>query len=521
MTPLMEIGQIDLKSVRTLIEHTSDTILIVNPDGIVTFVSPSAEELTGVDTASICGTSYLEWVAPEDLERVNQAFQHVAQGNIIKIFSAKVMHSSGDRRHCEASAVPMIEDGVVIGVSCILRDVTEAHITAQSLEKTNADLMDALKQLSQAQEGLVQKERERAFSEIAGGVAHDFNNILTLVLGHTEILGDEYSARDPAAFKDSIEVIKKASLDGQHIVRRLRGLYSPNNSDDCMDRVDINAVITELGSLTRIRRQENLKSKRGYIELHLDLRPVCEINANHVELNEALLNILLNAFDAMPDGGTVSISTRQLGDSISVRIADTGHGMTSEQEKRCLDAFYTTKGAHGTGLGLSEAASIVKRFKGAIQVDTEVGLGTTFTLTFPGIAVAGKTDEDISRLSVLVHSDDNDIFNVINAYLRLDDHRVQRITADELASLHNSKADVVVRFSESISGNMESDANQVLMQPACPWSSHVAPACPCNTAAVILPLSLAQFREGLEVCSTSRSSCANASKYIVSSADEA
>jgi PAS domain S-box-containing protein len=100
MTPLMAIGQIDLKSVWTLIEHTSDTILIVNPDGIVTFVSPSAEELTGVDTASICGTRYSEWVAPEDLDRANQAFQHVAQGNIIKIFSAKVMHSSGDRRHC-------------------------------------------------------------------------------------------------------------------------------------------------------------------------------------------------------------------------------------------------------------------------------------------------------------------------------------------------------------------------------------------------------------------------------------
>ena len=520
MTPLMEIGQIDLKSVRTLIEHTSDTILIVNPDGIVTFVSPSAEELTGVDTASICGTSYPEWVAPEDLDRVNQAFQHVAQGNIIKIFSAKVMHSSGDRRHCEASAVPMVEDGVVIGVSCILRDVTEAHITAQSLEKTNADLMDALKQLSQAQEGLVQKERERAFSEIAGGVAHDFNNILMLISGHTELLLDQQNS-DRERVEKSLEVIKKASLDGQHIVRRLRGLYAPRLSCDSVERVDINTIITDLYSLTSARRKEDAMRNRGYIEFHSDLRPIGDITASPAELNEALLNILLNAFDSMPDGGTVSISTRQLGDSISVRIGDTGHGMTSEQKKHCLDAFYTSKGAEGTGLGLSEAASIVKRFKGAIQVDTEVGLGTRFTLTFPGLAVAGKTDEDISRLSVLVHSDDNDIFNVINAYLRLDDHRVQRITADELASLHNSKADVVVRFSESISGNMESDANQVLMQPACPWSSHVTPACPCNTAAVILPLSLAQFREGLAVCSTSRSSCANASKCIVSSADEA
>jgi PAS domain S-box-containing protein len=520
MTIPLKIGYLDLECIRSLIENTSDTIFIIDSEGIISYLSPSARHLLGMDSGSAFGTEFRKWIHPEDLASANETFLRALSGETIRSLSVRMVGRSGGMRHCEISGVPLARDGKIGAVSGVLRDVSEAHAVEKSLVTVNAELMDALEQLSQAQEGLVRKERDRAFSEIAGGVVHDFNNVLTLISGHTELLLDQENS-DGEQIEGSLGVIEKAALNGQHIVRRLRGLYAQDASVESVERVEVNSIIKELCSLTRSRRHEDSIRNRGYIEFHSDLRPIGDITANRVDINGALLNILLNACDAMPDGGAVSVSTRQLGDSISVRISDTGHGMTSDQKKHCLDAFYTSKGAEGTGLGLSEAASIVKRFKGAIQIDSEVGLGTRFTLTFPGIAVAGKADEDTSRLSVLVHSDDNDIFNVINAYLRLDDHRVQRITADELASLRNSKADVVVRFSESISGNMESDANQVLMQPACPWSGHVTPACPCNTAAVILPLSLAQFREGLAVCSTSRSSCTNASKYIVSSADEA
>jgi hypothetical protein len=140
-------------------------------------------------------------------------------------------------------------------------------------------------------------------------------------------------------------------------------------------------------------------------------------------------------------------------------------------------------------------------------------MGTKFTLTFPGASVVEVPPAVGANLSVLVQSEDNGIFNVINAYLRLDDHSVERISAAALGRLGDSVADVVITTSGERSESMAS-LPEVEIQPACAWSSYGSPTCPCHAARLIQPLSLKKFRENLEGCRQVRMQCEVASKHI-------
>jgi CheY-like chemotaxis protein len=182
-----------------------------------------------------------------------------------------------------------------------------------------------------------------------------------------------------------LRVIERAALDGAQTVRRLQE-FTRIRRDQPMVAIDVTQMVRDALDITQSRWREEPSSRGVTIEVHTELAPVPPILGDAAELREALTNIILNAVDAMPHGGTLSLSTRASGDHVEVAVADTGIGIPRAVRDKIFDPFFTTKGPQGTGLGLSMTYGIVSRHGGAVTVDSEEGRGSTFRLSFPSAA---------------------------------------------------------------------------------------------------------------------------------------
>jgi CheY-like chemotaxis protein len=193
--------------------------------------------------------------------------------------------------------------------------------------------------------------------------------------------------------------------------------------DEVFDEVDLNRILLDVVELTRPSWQSQAKARGVGIEVekHLDAR--CFVAGNASELREVFTNLVLNAVDAMPDGGRMTLVTRDDDDRVAVEVKDSGHGMAAETQARCFDPFFTTKAVKGTGLGLSVAYGIVSRHHGTISVDSAAGAGTTFRLTFPvkraAAAPAPKAGEPaaIGSFRMLVVDDEEAVLSVMGELL--------------------------------------------------------------------------------------------------------
>jgi len=313
------------------------------------------------------------------------------------------------------SAVPLQgKDGKVDGAILWFRDITDER----ELERKHRDI----------EQQLAQAQKLEAVGQLAGGIAHDFNNLLQVIMGNVDFLLDGKEADDspPARF---LKQIKMAGERGSQLTRRLLA-FSKGQPDDPVP-VDVNGLIRGVMPLlerslgSQIRISETLADGLG--------NAVIDPNA----LENALLNLAVNARDAMPKGGLLSITSRREavaeGDSgavpglapgnyIVLTVRDTGMGMTEEVKQRIFEPFYTTK-AHdvGSGLGLAMVYSFVQRSGGVIRVDSTPGMGTTFTLWLPeserggeaAVASASATVRRPMEETVLVVDDDDDVRNMM------------------------------------------------------------------------------------------------------------
>ena len=235
-------------------------------------------------------------------------------------------------------------------------------------------------ELAAAQDQLVRTEKLRAMGQMASGMAHDFNNVLAAILGRAQLL---LARVDDPALRQWLLVIERAAMDGAQTVRRLQE-FTRIRRDQPVEPVDLNRIVEETLEATEPSwRQASLR--RGIaIEVETALaasRPV--VSGDPAELREALTNVILNAVDAMPEGGRLRVATRSVDGSVEVSVADTGTGIAEEVRDRIFDPFFTTKGPKGTGLGLSMTYGILARHDGRITVESEEGAGTTFRITFP------------------------------------------------------------------------------------------------------------------------------------------
>lgn len=275
----------------------------------------------------------------------------------------------GSRQQLEAALVEVSQ-----------REQTIRH-QAEELRLLNAELTEAHVALKSTQAQVIQQERLRALGQMASGIAHDLNNALAPVIGYSELLLTAESQLDqPSDPHHYLRLINTGAQDAASMVRRLREFYRQRGADERLVPVNVSIVVDEVVALTRPRWKDDAQASGVTIVVETDLRPVPLITGNAAELREALTNLVFNAVDAMPRGGTITLRTRGQGDDVLVQVIDTGEGMTEEVRQRCLEPFYSTKGSRGTGLGLSMVHGIAQRHDGRIVIESAPDRGTTISL---------------------------------------------------------------------------------------------------------------------------------------------
>ncbi len=285
-------------------------------------------------------------------------------------------------------------------------------------------------QLREAHEHLVRSEKLRAVGEIAAGVAHNFNNILGAILARAQLL---QNLSDPAEVHRGLAIIERAALDGGGIVRRLQNSAQLQLATP-LGLVALNKVVEDALELTRPRWKDAAELRGAPITIEVALRRLPAVLGEPMELREVMTNIILNAVDAMPDGGRLRIEGAVRDRWVTLAFRDTGSGMSEDVRRRIFDPFFTTKGARGTGLGMSLSYAIVKRHGGEILVESAVGQGTSVHLHLPvgpapapPLPVAERAQAPSIPRRILVVDDDAYVRGLLSDVLTSLGHRVEAV----------------------------------------------------------------------------------------------
>ena len=243
------------------------------------------------------------------------------------------------------------------------------------------------------------RRRMEALGHMALGVSHDFNNLLTAILGHAELLGAalEQGASplvQAGSLREQVRTIARAASDGGALVRKIQQ-YIRHEKAERFEQVDLATVAREVLSLTRPYWHNEPRRQGILIDLEDGIDPVPLIEGNATELREVLVNLVLNAVQAMPEGGTLYVATQSDEDRVTTVVGDTGVGMSAEVQRQIFEPLFTTKGERGTGMGLAVSQGIVQEHGGLIEAHSKPGSGTRFVLTFP--VFDGVADGEIER----------------------------------------------------------------------------------------------------------------------------
>ena len=325
-----------------------------------------------------------------------------------------------------------------------LRQLSE-HV---ALAAHQAQLYDALQHayedLRQSQETVVQQERLRALGQMASGVAHDINNAISPIALYTESLLEREATLSERA-RSYLTTIQTAIHDVARTVSRMREFYRPQEGHAALAKIELDRVIGGVLELTQARWRDLPQERGAVIELRTDfVRPPVAIMGAENEIRDALTNLIFNAADAMPDGGTLTVRTktvmRQLKgagadeapvEMVCLEVSDTGVGMDPETRRRCLEPFFTTKGERGTGMGLAMVYGMAQRHRAELEIDSAPGEGTTVRVVFPAAPTAAE--ETVRQIAlglpgrpmrILIVDDDPIIIESLRETLRGDAHRV-------------------------------------------------------------------------------------------------
>ncbi|MBV9491308.1 MAG: PAS domain S-box protein [Verrucomicrobia bacterium] len=366
---------------RSVLDHASDLITVINADGVIRYQSPSVERVLGYRPTDLVHRSAFEFVHPEDTVRARASLQRALSDPPVKTpVEYRFRHRSGEWLVLQSvgQKMPVEADRELLVVNS--RDVTgQKRIEAQ----------------------LRQAQKMEAIGQLAGGVAHDFNNLLSVIIGHGELLARSLPANDAA--RESLTEIARAAERGAALTRQLLAFSRQQVLEPRV--LDLNAAITDAEKMLRGLLGENL---RLTAVLQPNLLPV---RVDPGQLLQVIINLAVNARDAMPEGGIVTLETREVelggayveahqevlpGRYVMLAVSDTGCGMTAEVQAHVFEPFFTTKPmGQGTGLGLAVVHGIVKQSGGHISVASQAGRGTTFHVYLPAAQEAIEPDAEV------------------------------------------------------------------------------------------------------------------------------
>ncbi|MCU0634085.1 MAG: ATP-binding protein [Gemmatimonadaceae bacterium] len=343
-----------------VVEHSADVILLLDDEGRCTYVSPSVERLVGVPPAGVLGRVAADLVVEDDRAAVRAAFGAPTPDEMVRVpdtgSTFRVRHIDGTTRDVEIALADRRSDPALRAMLVSARDVTE-RLALQAHVREHQTL--------------------EVVGRLAGGIAHDFNNLLAVVRGNAELLEFGFGADSVPSIAANI---RAAADRGAALTQRL--LSFSRRDGDAVQSIAIDDVVGATRPLI-----ERVVAKGITVRFDLEA-PHASVRIDPLELERALLNLAVNARDAMPTGGTLTIGTTVEDELVLVRVEDTGTGIDAATLARLFTPMFTTKPkGRGTGLGLHLTRVALERVGGRIDVASTVGVGTTFTLRFPRVAV--------------------------------------------------------------------------------------------------------------------------------------
>ncbi|MEP6991318.1 MAG: PAS domain S-box protein [bacterium] len=414
---------------RSLFDHHPDAVYWLDTAGTFLSANSACEATSGYRTEELVGGSFVPLILPEFLEATELHFRAAVAG-VAQRYEVVIRHKDGHHVNLDVTNVPVVVGGQVIGVFGIARDLTGQRALEEQLR--HSQKMDAIGQL-------------------AGGVAHDFNNILAAITGFAQLLESDIDPSDPRA--SDVQEILKGARRAATLTRHLLAFSRRQTLHPAP--LDLGHVVGDTMAMLR-------PLMGGMLTLDAPA-PACVVPvlADRTQLEQVLMNLALNARDAMPDGGTLTIEVgvlREPGTAplATLTVRDTGAGMSPDVAARSFEPFFTTKArGEGTGLGLATVHGIVQQSGGSITLVTQPGIGSTFTVRLPLVDTVPSwpdADEEVvhapSAATVLVVDDEESLRSMVRRVLERAGYRVltasNGVAALDLLSIHAHAIDVLV-----------------------------------------------------------------------------
>ena len=387
-----------------ILESARESIYAVDMDGRFKWCNSATLLALGLKREQFIGRRVCELVYEVDRDLVRDKLETAMQGEA-QTYEMRYFSGDGKLRYARVDNSPLVVEGRTTGVLGIARDITE-----QKEERERAARADKL----------------RALGQLASGVAHDFNNSLAAILGRAQLLRRQ--TQDEPLVRN-IEIIQTAAEDAAATVRRIQTFARKSTTKE-FEMLDVSSLLNDAIEITRTRWENEARLRGLEYQVTLDAESNHHTLGSASELREVFVNLIVNAVDAMPKGGRLSISCVGDGARLRLRFADTGTGMPEDVRQRIFDPFFTTKGVQGTGLGLSVSYSIIERHEGSINVTSELGSGTVFAIDLPAAVAKSETAEAVvpetegPSLSILVVDDESAVRETLAEMLESMGHRV-------------------------------------------------------------------------------------------------
>jgi len=408
----------------TLVETASDVVLALDLDNRITWANTRAAKLFAMPSRSIVGRRVTAFLPQPDRARTETLLSNLAT-DTQAMFECVIRNLSNEERIASVSAVSLVVDGQASGALLVARDVTDERRSAA--RAAHADKL-------------------RALGRLASGVAHDFNNVLMTILGNTQLMRRQ--ARDDES-SQRLAAIENASLDGAATVRRIQE-FARSRGEDRYEIVDLMTLVEEAIEFTRVRWENDARASGIDYEVMTSVvgeRPTVLGDASG--LREAFVNIMFNAFDAMPQGGTLRISCVATESEAVIRFTDTGVGIPHENLAQLFEPFFSTKDVQGAGLGLAVTYGVVSRHGGRIEATSDGATGATIAVVLPALETSSDLETSEAPLTsprtLLVVDDDEPVRAVLAELLQAQGHRVEAAVDGHsaLALLESKQFDVV------------------------------------------------------------------------------
>lgn len=388
-----------------ILESARESIYAVDTEGNFKWCNTATLKGLGFNRSNFIGRPLLSMVYEADRDLVREKLDAALQG-VPQTYEMRYFSHDGELRYARVDNSPLVVEGRATGVLGIARDITE-----QKEERERAARADKL----------------RALGQLASGVAHDFNNSLAAILGRAQLLRRQLN--DPALVRN-LDIIQTAAEDAAATVRRIQ-TFARKSAVKEFEPVDVTSLLNDAVEITRTRWQNEARIRGLEYEVKLNAEKEQYTYGSASELREVFVNMIVNAVDAMPRGGRLLITCRRLDDRLQLHFSDNGMGMPEDVQQKIFEPFFSTKGAHGTGLGLSVSYSIIERHSGSISVVSEPGRGTNFTIDLPAIVSKSSVEEsastidDARSLKILVVDDEQPVRETLAEMLMAVRHRVE------------------------------------------------------------------------------------------------